>query len=93
MEYRESWREEYRKWLCGFANTQGGTSHIGIDDAEKVVGVKDVKKLMEDIPNKTQSGLDIVADVNKHMKDGKDYLEIKVVPSSFSISRRSRVLL
>ncbi len=48
---------------------------------------------MEDIPNKTQSGLDIVADVNKHMKDGKDYLEIKVVPSSFSISRRSRVLL
>ena len=74
------------KWLCGFANAQGGTIYIGIDDAGNVVGVKDVKKLMEDIPNKIQSGLGIVADVNKHTKDGKDYLEIKVGPSSFPIS-------
>ena len=86
IEYKESWRDEYLKWLCGFANAQGGTIYIGIDDAGNVVGVKDVKKLMEDIPNKIQSGLGIVADVNKHTKDGKDYLEIKVSPSSFPIS-------
>lgn len=85
-EYKESWRDEYLKWLCGFANAQGGTIYIGIDDAGNVVGVKDVKKLMEDIPNKIQQGLGIVADVNKHTKDGKDYLEIKVDPSSFPIS-------
>ena len=86
IEYKESWRDEYLKWLCGFANAQGGTIYIGIDDAGNVVGIKDVKKLMEDIPNKIQSGLGIVADVNKHTKDGKDYLEIKVDPSSFPIS-------
>lgn len=86
IEYKESWRDEYLKWLCGFANAQGGTIYIGIDDAGNVVGVKDVKKLMEDIPNKIQSGLGIVADVNKHTKDGKDYLEIKVDPSSYPIS-------
>ena len=86
IEYKESWRDEYLKWLCGFANAQGGTIYIGVDDAGNVVGVKDVKKLMEDIPNKIQSGLGIVADVNKHTKDGKDYLEIKVDPSSFPIS-------
>ena len=86
IEYKESWRDEYLKWLCDFANAQGGTIYIGIDDAGNVVGVKDVKKLMEDIPNKIQSGLGIVADVNKHTKDGKDYLEIKVDPSSFPIS-------
>lgn len=86
IEYKESWRDEYLKWLCGFANAQGGTIYIGIDDAGNVVGVKDVKKLMEDIPNKIQQGLGIVADVNKHTKDGKDYLEIKVDPSSFPIS-------
>ena len=86
IEYKESWRDEYLKWVCGFANAQGGTIYIGIDDAGNVVGVKDVKKLMEDIPNKIQSGLGIVADVNKHTKDGKDYLEIKVKPSSFPIS-------
>ena len=86
IEYKESWRDEYLKWVCGFANAQGGTIYIGVDDAGNVVGVKDVKKLMEDIPNKIQSGLGIVADVNKQTKDGKDYLEIKVDPSSFPIS-------
>ena len=69
IEYKESWRDEYLKWLCGFANAQGGTIYIGIDDAGNVVGVKDVKKLMEDIPNKIQQGLGIVADVNKHTRE------------------------
>ena len=77
IEYKESWRDEYLKWVCGFANAQGGTIYIGIDDAGNVVRVKDAKKLMEDIPNKIQSGLGIVADVNKHTKDGKDYLEAR----------------
>ncbi len=86
IEYKESWRDEYLKWVCGFANAQGGTIYIGIDDAGNVVGVQNVKKLLEDIPNKIQSGLGIVADVNKLTKDGKDYLEIKVKPSSFPIS-------
>ena len=86
IEYKESWRDEYLKWVCGFANAQGGTIYIGVADNGKVVGVKDIKKLMEDIPNKIQSGLGIVADVNKHTKDGKDYLEIKIRPSTFPIS-------
>ena len=86
IEYKESWRDEYLKWVCGFANAQGGTIYIGIDDAGNVVGVQNVKKLQEDIPNKIQSGLGIVADVNKLSKDGKDYLEIKVKPSTFPIS-------
>ena len=71
----KAWRDEYLKWLCGFANAQGGTIYIGIDDGGNVFGVKDVKKLMEDIPNKIKPVLGIVADVNKHTKDGKDYLE------------------
>ena len=82
IEYKESWRDEYLKWLCGFANAQGGTIYIGIDDAGNVVGVKNVKKLMEDIPNKIQQGLGIVADVNKHTKDGKDYLECELPKKS-----------
>ncbi len=86
IEYKESWRDEYLKWVCGFANAQGGIIYIGIDDAGNVIGVKNIKKLLEDIPNKIQSGLGIVADVNKMTKDGKDYLEIKVKPSAFPIS-------
>ena len=86
VEYKESWRDEYLKWLCGFANAQGGTMYIGVNDSGNIVGVKNIKKLMEDIPNKIQSGLGLVADVNKHTKDGMDYLEIKVEPSTFPIS-------
>ena len=24
IEYKESWRDEYLKWICGFATTQAG---------------------------------------------------------------------
>ena len=86
IEYKESWRDEYLKWVCGFANAQGGTIYIGLNDDGNVVGVQNVKKLLEDIPNKIQSQLGIVTDVNKHTKGGKDYLEIRVEPSTFPIS-------
>lgn len=86
VEYKESWRTEYMKWLCGFANAQGGTLYIGIDDSGKVVGVDNAKKLLDDIPNQIQQYLNIVADVNKLTKDGKDYIEIKVEPSRFPIN-------
>jgi len=86
IEYKESWRTEYLKWICGFANAQGGTIYIGIDDAGKVVGVKNIKKLMDDIPNQIQSGLGIIADVNKRTKDGLDYIEIRVNPSTYPVN-------
>lgn len=86
IEYKESWRDEYLKWVCGFANAQGGTIYIGIDDAGNVIGVKNIKKLLEDIPNKIQSGLGIITDVNKRTKDGLDYIEVKVEPSSYPVN-------
>ena len=86
IEFKESWRDEYLKWICGFANAQGGTIYIGVNDSGDVVGVKNVKKLLEDIPNKIRDGLGLVAEVNKLTKGEKDYLEIKVKPSSFPIS-------
>ena len=35
-EYKSAWRDEYLKWICGFANAQGGTLFIGIDIIKKV---------------------------------------------------------
>ena len=80
IEYKESWRDEYLKWICGFANAQGGTIYIGINDTGNVIGVKNIKKLMEDIPNKIQTGLGILTEVNKHTKDDLNYIEIKIEP-------------
>jgi len=86
IEYKESWRDEYLKWICGFANAQGGKIYIGIDDNGKIVGVKDSKKLMEDIPNKIRDTLGIVADVNLLKKESKEYIEISVLQSAYPIN-------
>ena len=37
IEYKSSWHDNYLKWICGFANAQGGRIYIGKDDAGEVV--------------------------------------------------------
>lgn len=86
IEYKGYWRDEYLKWICGFANAQGGTVYIGVDDSGKPVGVKNIKKLLDDIPNKIQSELGIIVDVNKIIKNGVACIEIKVGPSSYPVN-------
>lgn len=86
IEYKETWRDEYLKWVCGFANAQGGKIYIGIDDKGNVVGIDNYKKLLEDIPNKIISLLGLVADVNLLEKEGKNYIEITVPTSTVPIS-------
>ena len=88
IEYKESWRDEYLKWICGFANAQGGRIYIGVNDQKDVIGVPDAKKLMEDIPNKIVNYLGIVADVNLLTEEGKEYIEIIVSPSNVPIAYR-----
>ena len=36
IEYKESWRDEYLKWICGFANARGGRIYIGVRDDGKI---------------------------------------------------------
>ena len=86
IEYKESWRDEYLRWVCGFANASGGRIYIGVDDNGAVVELKDVKRLLEDIPNKIKDTMGIIADVNRLEKDGKPYIEIVVNPSSYPVS-------
>jgi ATP-dependent DNA helicase RecG len=86
IEYKQSWRDEYLKWICGFANAQGGKIFIGIDDDGQVTGIEEYKKLMEDLPNKTVNHLGLLVDVNLHKKGGRNYIEIDVPVSSVPIS-------
>lgn len=86
IEYKESWRDEYLKWVCGFANAQGGKIYIGCNDDGEVVGVKDVKRLMEGIPNKIRDGMGIIVAVNMLVKNGLPYIEIDVPAYPIGIS-------
>lgn len=86
IEYKETWRDEYLKWICGFANAQGGKLYIGINDKQEVVGVDNSHRLLEDIPNKIVTTLGIVCDVNLLNQGEKEYIEIVVEPSNMPIA-------
>ena len=59
LEWKSSWRDEYLKRICGFANAHGGVLVIGKNDRGEIVGVKDPLRLLEEIPNKVLSLLGI----------------------------------
>ena len=86
IEYKESWRDEYLKWVCGFANAQGGKIYIGCDDNGNVVGINNSKKLLEDIPNKVRDAMGIIVGVNLLAEDGKECIEIDVPSYPVGIS-------
>ena len=88
VEWKSSWRDEHLKWICGFANAQGGVLEIGKNDRGEVVRVKGVLRLLEEIPNKVQSLLGIVVDVNLKSEVSGEYLEVVVKPHPNPISYR-----
>ncbi len=85
-EWKEVWRDEYLKWICGFANATGGVLAIGKNDQGDVVGVSNAQKLLEDIPNKVRDVLGIVVDVNLHSENNLSILEIRVDAHPYPVS-------
>jgi ATP-dependent DNA helicase RecG len=90
IEYKQGWHDDYLKWVCGFANAQGGVIFIGKDDNGKVVDLSDYKKLMDEIPNKIRNVMGITAEVNLHEEQGNHFIEIITPPYSVPISLRGR---
>src|SRR3972149_3061607 len=85
-EYKSNWRDEYLKVICAFANAEGGKLIIGIDDRGNPVGIKDAKKLLEDLPNKVRNKLGIIPSVEIKKKRGREVINILTSPSSVPIS-------
>ena len=86
IEWKESWRDEYLKWISGFANAEGGVLVIGRNDKGKAVGVPDAKKLLVDLPNKVRDVLGILVKVNLRREAGKEMIEIVVEPYPYPVS-------
>ncbi len=47
IEFKVSWRDEYLKWICGFANANGASIFIGKDNKGNVLGVTDSIRLLK----------------------------------------------
>lgn len=85
-EWKETWRDEYLRWICGFANAQGGVLVIGRNDKGVTTGLPNATKLLQDIPNKVRDILGIMVEVNLHDEGGIEYLEIVVEPYPYPVS-------
>ena len=90
VEFKSIWKDEYLKWICGFANAQGAVMYFGVDDDHEVVGLKDSKRLLEDIPNKVVNYMGLVVDVNLYEQGGLDYIEMVIEPSNVAISYKGK---
>lgn len=92
IEYKGIWKDEYLKWICGFANANGGRIFLGVDDdpPHEVIGLADADKLMEDLPNKVRDVLGIMVDVDLHHEGGKKYIEMTVEPYPYPVNYKGQ---
>ena len=90
IEFKVTWRDEYLKWICGFANAYGGIIFIGRDDSGNVVDLREAKKLLEEIPNKVRDTLGILVDVNLHQTDQGNSIEIIVEQYPYPVNYKGQ---
>jgi len=86
LEYKQSWRNDCLKAVSAFANSDGGVLIVGLDDKGKSSGLKNFKKLLEDIPNTIRNKLGIIPSIKPNKKNKKDIIKITVAPCSVPIS-------
>src|SRR5680860_406321 len=92
-EWKQSWRDEYLQWVSGFANADGGIIYIGKNDKGEVVGLKNYKKLLDELPNKIRDTTGVVCDINLHEQNDKYFIEIRVDSFSSPVSYKGKFYL
>lgn len=83
IEWKQSWHDDYLKWICGFANLPcrqagaiGGVIYIGKDKEGRVIGLSDYRSLMESIPQKIRNSKGIIYDINLLEENGLYYNQV-----------------
>jgi ATP-dependent DNA helicase RecG len=90
VEFKESWRDEYLKTVCAFANTDGGVLYVGVNDMGKVVGVDNIKKLIVDLPNKVMNAFVIAVNIEAEEENGKYFVKMTVPKSNIALSYQGK---
>ncbi|NQW50557.1 MAG: ATP-binding protein, partial [Rhodospirillales bacterium] len=75
-EWKASWRDDHLRWVCGFANAEGGVLVIGRDDKGRAVGIADATRLLEELPNKIRDLLGIIVEVNLRSEGGREFIDV-----------------
>lgn len=93
IEYKAQWHDKYLAYVSAFANAQGGTLFIGIDDSGEVVGISNASYLLENLPNKTVQATGLIPDIELLSDNGKEYLAIHVKQSRQPITCNGKYYL
>ena len=86
VEFKQVWKDEYLKWICGMANSDGGTIYLGFNDKGQVIGIDKPETLLKEIPNKIKNTLGIIAEVKIIPENGLQYITITVEKYPIPIS-------
>ncbi|MFV0345860.1 MAG: ATP-binding protein [Bacteroidales bacterium] len=90
IEYKREWHDDHLKWICGFANAEGGILFIGKNDFGEIVHLRAYKKLMDVIPQKIRNSMGLICGVNLQEEGKSKYIEIIVDPCTIPVSLRGR---
>lgn len=90
IEFKKIWKNDYLKVIAAFANGKGGELYLGIADNGKKVGLKDIKILLENIPNIIRNNLGIIPSIEL-IND--DVIKIIISPSFTPISYKGKFYL
>ncbi|MCL2296425.1 MAG: putative DNA binding domain-containing protein [Methanomassiliicoccaceae archaeon] len=89
VEWKESWSDNYLETICAFANSQsGGRLDIGKNDKGETVGVRNAKKLLEEIPNAVKNLMNFHPTVEAVTEGGKTYIVITIKPQEEAVDLR-----
>ena len=93
IEYKQQWDDKYLRYISDFANAQGGTLFIGVDDNGEVAGLSNAAYLLETIPNKAVQATGIAPAVEILTKNDKEYIAIHIQPSEQPVSCHGKFYL
>ena len=93
VEFKSGWRDEYLKVICAFSNSDGGVLLIGLSDDGKPAGVKNLRKLLEDLPNKIRNKLGVTPSVEVENREETDIIKVTVKPQAVAVSYNGKYYL
>ena len=93
IEFKSIWKDEWLKWVCGMANSNGGIIYIGKDDKGNVVGLDNAIKLVKEIPNKIKDTMGIIPEIKIEEENDLLYIVIKVDKYPSPISYKGKFYL
>ncbi|MEI7726548.1 MAG: ATP-binding protein, partial [Bacteroidota bacterium] len=92
-EFKINWKDDFLKNVCAFANAQGGILYIGINDQGEAVGVKDISRLLETLPNMINQKIGIIPVIEVEHITENHIVKIIIQASSVPISYQGRYYL